>query len=736
MRRFFRLLPLIVLICLLTPLKSAEAHGYLVRSIPQDRSVLSRSPARVQLWFSEGLEAKFSTLTVTDQAGQRVDLGDSALNPNNRAQLSVRLKPNLPDGTYIATIRIAFASDGHIQTDTLVFWVGQKQGDLASGSVVSSTQDVYPVEVLARMMVNIGLMLAFGTLFAYRFVLYPAWSNRSYPAGGLAPRVMESIYRLVTTGAILAFVGSVIWLFEQAAVLFSADLGRVFSDSLWLSVMNTTQFGDFWKVRAILIVCILVLIIPAESFGGRGMVLVYPLLSVGVVVAGAAMLTMSLVSHAPGATLWPLQSALVDWIHLLAAGTWVGGLLALVWTMRPALQPLNTKGKRMALLAVLKRFSPIAATAVGFMVASGVYASLIYMYSPEQSVTTSYGRTWIAKLVLVMPLLALGYLHNRALEPERFKTAEKWLERSLRIESAIGVSVLLAAALLTATPPPVPPNARAIAELPSYSAKMGDVTLMLTPNPGSVGTNSYDVKLSRGDTPIENARITAQFNYPELDKRSPPISLDEIGDGLYTTAGAEINRVGRWLALFNVILPGTDLSTRFALHWDAPLQSNIGATRQASALNWLAVIGLIVVLGVWIIPPLLRKIRTMPLEPQSVVVGFGVSFLTFIVISAAIAVMNNTTQAFENASNPKPPIVNTVLPDQASVDTGRNLTDTCSIDALTSTNPVLFLKLRSDAEIYQTFDSSMNPACRALDITQRWNYINYLRFQFGQLPSP
>jgi putative copper export protein len=586
------------------------------------------------------------------------------------------------------------------------------------------------------MLVNIGLMLAFGTLFAYRFVLYPAWSNRAFPAGGLAPRVMQAIYGLATTGTVAAFVGSVIWLFEQASVLFSADLGRVLSESLWLSVLNTTQFGEFWKIRAILIVCLLALIIPAESFGERGIVLVYPLLSVGVLVAGAVMLTMSLVSHAPGATLWPLPSALVDWVHLLAAGAWVGGLLALVWVLRPALQPLDTNGKRLALLAVLKRFSPIGVVAVALMIASGIYASLVYLYTPAQAVTTSYGRTWLAKLILVAPLLLLGLWHNLALRPGRFQQAEQWLARTLRIESAVGISVLLAAALLTATPPPVPLNARAVAELPSYSAKVDDLTLTLTPNPGAVGANSYDVKLTRGEAPIDDAKITLQFTYPDLDKRSAVLPFDSIGDGLYSGAGGELNRAGSWLALFNVAPPGTDLSTRFALRLDVPEQARIGADRPASLLNILAMLGVFAVFAVWLLPPLGRRVRAAKIERQSLIVGIAAALFTILVLGGGVWYINNATNAFVDASNPKPVVINRVLPDQASVNAGRDLLDTCPIEALTTLNPVQFLQLRSDAEVYQAFEGSKNAACRSLESTQRWNYVNFLRFQFSLPPSP
>ena len=46
-----------------------SAHGYLIRSIPEDRSQLERPPARLQYWFSEGLEPQFSGLMLRDDKG-------------------------------------------------------------------------------------------------------------------------------------------------------------------------------------------------------------------------------------------------------------------------------------------------------------------------------------------------------------------------------------------------------------------------------------------------------------------------------------------------------------------------------------------------------------------------------------------------------------------------------------------------------------------------------------------
>ena len=110
----------------------ASAHGFLVRAVPDDRAVLERAPARVQYWFSEGLEPAFSKLTVRDANGTVVAEGGS--DPTNTTLLSAELQPNLPDGAYIADLRLAFASDGHVIAETRVFFVGTEVPGVTGGS--------------------------------------------------------------------------------------------------------------------------------------------------------------------------------------------------------------------------------------------------------------------------------------------------------------------------------------------------------------------------------------------------------------------------------------------------------------------------------------------------------------------------------------------------------------------------------------------------------------------------
>ena len=94
-------------------------------------------------------------------------------------------------------------------------------------------------------------------------------------------------------------------------------------------------------------------------------------------------------------------------------------------------------------------------------------------------------------------------------------------------------------ATLTATPPPVPPEALNKIEPPSKTLTVGDVQVKLTVDPGAVGSNTYQVDLARNGQPVIGAQVWFQVVYPPLDKRSGLLLLDDAGDGTYLGAGAE-----------------------------------------------------------------------------------------------------------------------------------------------------------------------------------------------------
>lgn len=97
------------------------AHAYLVKSVPAQRAVLYRAPAKIQLWFSEPLEPRYATLTVTDANGQRMDLDATEISADDPKRLSAPLRA-LPTGRYLVKYRV-LSVDGHIVEDQFPFTV-------------------------------------------------------------------------------------------------------------------------------------------------------------------------------------------------------------------------------------------------------------------------------------------------------------------------------------------------------------------------------------------------------------------------------------------------------------------------------------------------------------------------------------------------------------------------------------------------------------------------------------
>ena len=100
----------------------ALAHAFLDHASPAVGSAVPSAPGAVTLWFTQDLEPAFSNVTVTNQAGQRVDLGNVQVPLGQPDVLQVGLKP-LPAGTYTVSWHVV-SVDTHPTQGTFTFQVG------------------------------------------------------------------------------------------------------------------------------------------------------------------------------------------------------------------------------------------------------------------------------------------------------------------------------------------------------------------------------------------------------------------------------------------------------------------------------------------------------------------------------------------------------------------------------------------------------------------------------------
>jgi len=106
---------------LLLPPAPAAPHASLVRSSPASRAIVATSPLRVDLWFSERLESAYSTVSVWNVDGQRVDRMDVLVGPDDPKRLSVGMFTLRP-GAYTVRYRV-LSVDGHVIDSSFTFTV-------------------------------------------------------------------------------------------------------------------------------------------------------------------------------------------------------------------------------------------------------------------------------------------------------------------------------------------------------------------------------------------------------------------------------------------------------------------------------------------------------------------------------------------------------------------------------------------------------------------------------------
>jgi methionine-rich copper-binding protein CopC len=110
----------IIPLLLLLAAGEAAAHAFLDHAEPRVGNKVATAPREVTLWFTQKLEPAFSTITVTNPAGQRVDTGKTRV---SGSQMSISLRSG-GAGTYRVNWRV-LSVDTHTTDGNFSFQVGQ-----------------------------------------------------------------------------------------------------------------------------------------------------------------------------------------------------------------------------------------------------------------------------------------------------------------------------------------------------------------------------------------------------------------------------------------------------------------------------------------------------------------------------------------------------------------------------------------------------------------------------------
>ncbi len=290
-------------------------------------------------------------------------------------------------------------------------------------------------QAVARALTLGGIMIVVGaTLFLVRV------------APRLPPHTREAQQERARVRALLraTFVGLAVvagWRLVQQSAAF-ADSPAAWSSMVTVVLFKMTWGTGWWIGAAGLLLA-----------GAAAMLRLENRAAIAALGAGALLLAVSpaLMGHAIGAEQFTVQAVVADTMHVLAAGAWLGTLLAIaVATLASSQRP--TPG---SVVSALERFSPVALASALVVAFTGSFASWLHLQTLAALWTSVYGRTLLIKLAILGGVAALGAYNWRVATPRLRATGDVGaIRRSAVIELALALALVGVTAVLVATPLP------------------------------------------------------------------------------------------------------------------------------------------------------------------------------------------------------------------------------------------------------------------------------------------
>ena len=467
--------------------RAAYAHAHLVKSAPAAGAHISISPASIRLWFSEAADPAMTFVGVNGQNGAAVSVGRVITDGANPLLLTAAIESSLPAGNYTVTWRTVARDDGHPSHGSFTFAVDAgastqpvaaatgdagttaahdaMHADQPAASATAVATNLASVEssayIFARWLNFLAIIGVVGVVAFRTLVLPRAMHDVPECDRGLGQRIRRACARLGLIAGIAAVVACLLRLYAEHAVIGNGVSMARLLQSFW---------GRMWQAQ-----------IAMAAFACAAFTLAWlserenhrehewrHWWSVSILAAIGMAITPALTSHAMAATRLRNMSVLLDVLHVIAAGGWVGGLLVLMVvavpiaavTDRMANSDSQLVSPSVRIAALVNAFSPMALTFAGVVVVTGGIAAWLRVGSFSMLLNSSYGNVLLVKIGLVMAVAGAGafnWLRMRAAlsRANGHCRAVARFRRSAWTEIVMGLLVIAATAVLVAAQPPM-----------------------------------------------------------------------------------------------------------------------------------------------------------------------------------------------------------------------------------------------------------------------------------------
>lgn len=464
---------------------AALGHAMLVATSPAADAVVAHAPARVLLRFDEAVATEPDAVRVLDSDGRPLATGPVVQRAPD--ELALTLPRTLARGSYVVAWRVV-SIDTHPVHGAFVFSVGAP-GRSALGTVLR--QQATPPTLSA------GFDVVRFAAFALLLLVAGGAALLMLGRDDLPPPLERRLHRILGAAAGTLVLVSVVALGFEGATAEGLGVGGVLHPHVYLTVARE-RFGEVWLARAAL--AAIVAFVARRPGRRRRMV--------ALAAAAPLVATPAFSGHADANGILALVA---DVAHVAAAAAWTGGLAFLVLAL------VSAGPNRWPLAArLVPRFSIMAVGSVAVLLVAGTAGGYVEVRTWSALWTTTYGRLLLAKIALVLPLLALGAYNNKFAVPRLRAQVASVVEqrrflRAAGTECTLFVAIVAVTAVLVAEPP-----ARGMAAMDMTTGtlitygRVGPLDTRIAISPGAAGRNRIELDFS-GKPAIADAKVSASL---------------------------------------------------------------------------------------------------------------------------------------------------------------------------------------------------------------------------------
>jgi putative copper resistance protein D len=311
--------------------------------------------------------------------------------------------------------------------------------------------------VIVRDLHLASTLIVAGIIFFDLLIASPLWRTMS-PAGAARKSFQSSSGRILWLSLALSIASALAWLCLLSMRIGGKGFGDVITDgTVWL-VLSQTQFGFAWQIRLLLGGVLVACLWPRRTNTGR---FANSLAILAALLASAYLGSLAFAGHgAEGSGAGQNIHLAADFLHLIAAGLWVGALVPLALLL-VYLARFREDGWASAAARAGSRFSTLGILAVGTLMVSGTVNAAFLLGGMRSLIDTEYGRLLLLKVTLFAAMMCLAGINRQHLlprlsegggTPQASATVRK-LVRSALVEVALGVAIVCVVGLLGIMPP-------------------------------------------------------------------------------------------------------------------------------------------------------------------------------------------------------------------------------------------------------------------------------------------